>query len=168
MEKQDNLKQGSILLGKETIDRDYSGQMQSVYRIKINDGNQEMRQEKEKLDKLEVELDIETDDQVADREKIIEKHEENNDEMVQNKEHDQESDTETHFDESEKVNMRKLIRRLALYPIGIERPICEAEISGERKKFQVISKRGNRLRIFYKRRYEWVEIDDIKNFTVIS
>ena len=52
MEKQDNLKQGSILLGKETIERDYSGQMQSVYRIKINDGNQELRQEKEKLDKL--------------------------------------------------------------------------------------------------------------------
>ena len=64
--------------------------------------------------------------------------------------------------------MKRLIKRLALYPNVIERPLCEAIVHGEKMVFEVISKRGNFVRIRNDRKIEVIHIDEISDLKVLD
>ncbi|WAA13080.1 hypothetical protein [Fervidibacillus halotolerans] len=65
-------------------------------------------------------------------------------------------------------NIKEVIRRLALYPPVLERPICEATIRGERKRFQVLSKRGNFVRIKVDNSIEMYNYKEFYDFQIIN
>ncbi len=65
-----------------------------------------------------------------------------------------------------KDEIEKLIRRLALYPNVLIRPLCEATINGEKAEIQILSKRGDKIRIRRDRKIETVHIDEIESLTV--
>jgi len=70
--------------------------------------------------------------------------------------------------EEDMEKLKSFIRRLALYPDVISRPVCSAIVEGKKINFHIISKRGDLVRIKYNNRVKDVKIDDIKDFTIIS
>jgi len=64
--------------------------------------------------------------------------------------------------------LKKQIKRLTFLPRVLERPICEAEIEGKKVWFQVLSNRGDYIRIKMNRRTKNINIADIKNFKVLN
>ncbi|WP_033829526.1 hypothetical protein [Bacillus andreraoultii] len=64
--------------------------------------------------------------------------------------------------------IRQLVKRLAFYPSVLDRPICEAKINGEVVNVQIISKRGNKVRIKKGRKLESIHINEIDELTILS
>lgn len=78
---------------------------------------------------------------------------------------------ESQAEEEEKEHRRKirqLVKRLAFYPSVLDRPICEAKINGEEVHVQIISKRGNKVKIKKGRRLESIHINEIDELTILS
>ncbi|WAA08638.1 hypothetical protein [Fervidibacillus albus] len=64
-------------------------------------------------------------------------------------------------------NTKEMIRRLALYPSVLQRPFCEATVQGEKKRFQVLSKRGNLVRIKTGKSIETYHIGEFEDFQIL-
>lgn len=62
--------------------------------------------------------------------------------------------------------IRQLVRRLAFYPNVLERPVCEAKINGDKVWIQILSKRGDQVRIRRNRKIETIHIDEIEELEV--
>jgi hypothetical protein len=77
--------------------------------------------------------------------------------------------TEESLDEEKlerRREIRQLVRRLAFYPNVLERPVCEAKINGDKVWIQILSKRGDQVRIRRNRKIETIHIDEIEELEV--
>ncbi|XJZ28203.1 hypothetical protein ACF5W4_05235 [Bacillota bacterium Lsc_1132] len=63
--------------------------------------------------------------------------------------------------------LRALITRLARYPNVIERPVCEAVIDGKKIKLQVISKRGDMVKVKVARTIKKFAITDFEELSIL-
>lgn len=63
--------------------------------------------------------------------------------------------------------IRALITRLARYPSVIEKPVCEAVIDGKKMKIQIISKRGDTIKVMSARTIKKFEISDFEELSII-
>ncbi|WP_062351995.1 hypothetical protein [Bacillus kwashiorkori] len=78
------------------------------------------------------------------------------------------SEEETSQHQQPTQNLKAIIRRLALYPRVLERPYCQANIHGEKIVFQVLSKRGDNVRLKTKKKIIVCKITDITEFEIIQ
>jgi len=62
--------------------------------------------------------------------------------------------------------IRQLVRRLAIYPNVLVRPVCEAKINGEKVWIQILTKRGDQVRIRRNRKIETIHIDEIEELEI--
>lgn len=74
----------------------------------------------------------------------------------------EEEERELTEEEIRQIELKKLIRRLAVFPRVLERPYCEATIHGKKRIVQILSKRGNKVRVKY--RNNQIEVYDIGDF----
>lgn len=87
---------------------------------------------------------------------------------------EQERETEDEsmqIDVSEEVDkqdaIRALITRLARYPSVIEKPICEAVINGKKVHLQILSKRGETIKVRIARSVKKIEISEIEELSIL-
>ncbi|PLR81441.1 hypothetical protein CVD25_09495 [Bacillus canaveralius] len=72
------------------------------------------------------------------------------------------------IDEMKRQKIRVKIAHLARYWNGIETPVCEAIIDGQPIKFQVISKKGNFVKVKIGRHQKKFNIDDITDIIIFE
>ena len=149
MPKEDKKSEGNMLINKQY---DEFGNMQTIYIGEVG---------KASYSNIDFEEILEVDNEfTVDQSSEVENDLENSSVLEENQ------TAEVDEKSLEKRKLTRLIRRLAFYPNVLSRPICEGEIKGELCIFQVISKRGNRVRILKEQGLDWVQIDDIKSLTI--
>jgi|GEM_PF-4874606 len=71
-------------------------------------------------------------------------------------------------EEQRRLELKNLIRRLAVFPRVLERPYCEVTILGQKRIAQILSKRGDKVRIKYRNnKIETYDINDIEDVKIL-
>ncbi len=80
-----------------------------------------------------------------------------------------EEERELTEEEIRQIELKKLIRRLAVFPRVLERPYCEATIQGKKRIVQILSKRGNKVRVKYRNnQIEAYDIGDFEDLKILA
>lgn len=86
-------------------------------------------------------------------------------------EKDQTSDSlieeSTSEESKQRRELKSLITRLSRYPNVIERPVCEAVINGEKLKLQIISKRGETVKVMIARTIRIIDLSEIEELSIL-
>ena len=94
--------------------------------------------------------------------------EETSGEEVERQEIQGDSEEEMPEEMEKRKELKNLIRRLAVFPRVLERPYCEAIINGEKRIVQILSKRGNSVRVKYRNnRIETYDIGDFDDLQIL-